>query len=183
VPKQAVPIQAVPEQALPKQDNLLPKQAVEGLPKQADTIDIRTIDTKQKKKSLSGSQTEPDAFVAFYNFYPRHDARKEALAAWNKLKPESGMVLTLMTALDKQKKLWMQEGRLKKYIPLPATWLNGARWTDEIPGEEQQTQESIETINDENGEMLYQLKNGEYYQGTEKGLKKYQESKNGTREN
>ena len=77
--------------------------------------------------------TDEDAwFEEFWRTYPRREAKKNALAAWKKLKVNPEMMSGIMAALRKQtgSEQWTREGG--RYIPLPATWLNGRRWEDEI---------------------------------------------------
>lgn len=67
-------------------------------------------------------------FKAFWAEYPRRDAMKDAVRAWNKAHPKLEVVLE---ALRKAKRTpsW---NRGKQYIPLPATYINGERWDDEL---------------------------------------------------
>lgn len=71
----------------------------------------------------------PAAFQAFYDAYPKHEARQDALAAWLKLKPDGDLCAAIMAGVG----AWQASGRWTdpKYIPLPATFLNGRRWEDE----------------------------------------------------
>lgn len=68
-------------------------------------------------------------FDRFWAVYPRHQARADALKAWTKLQPDAALVEDMLTALE-----WQREQRSWKqgFIPLPATWLRGARWRDEF---------------------------------------------------
>lgn len=56
--------------------------------------------------------------------------RKTAFKSWVKIQPSSLLVKRIMTALEqyKQTKQWQDP----QYIPHPSTWLNQARWEDEI---------------------------------------------------
>jgi phage replication O-like protein O len=73
-------------------------------------------------------------FDLFYRAYPKRKARRDAQRAWTKLNPDESLVYAILTALEKQKSSldWKKDGG--QYIPLPATWLNGRRWEDEIEG-------------------------------------------------
>ena len=64
--------------------------------------------------------------------YPRKEAKKDALKAFQKLKPDSALIEKMLAALDQQKKseAWKKDGG--QYIPLPASWIRGERWEDEI---------------------------------------------------
>ena len=69
-------------------------------------------------------------FDSFWEQYPRKVARKDAERAWLKIPPSKQ--IDVVQSLRKHLTLWKQQGTEKKFIPYPATWLNGARWEDEI---------------------------------------------------
>lgn len=77
--------------------------------------------------------TEPEEFLEFWSRYPRKEGRKNALKAWKKLSPSPALVEEIMSGLKWRLTCeeWTKDGG--KYIPLPATWLNGERWTDARP--------------------------------------------------
>ena len=76
----------------------------------------------------------PDILVAgfddFWRAYPRRIAKKEALKAWNRIK--SPVYPKIFAALEHQRRsdAWSHDNR--RFIPHPATWLNGERWEDEL---------------------------------------------------
>lgn len=67
-------------------------------------------------------------FETFWSLYPRREgkgaAKKSFVAVAKKTKPE-----TIIEGLQKQ--LPALNGRERKYVPMPATWLNQERWEDE----------------------------------------------------
>lgn len=69
-------------------------------------------------------------FDRFWQEYPRRIARKDAEKAWSKIPAHKQ--IDVMTALRNHITSWKQQGTEKTFIPYPATWLNGARWEDEI---------------------------------------------------
>jgi hypothetical protein len=78
---------------------------------------------------------EPAEFTAFYEAYTRKTARAEALKAWRKLAPDAALVVQIMAAVEAQKAVPgspLAPVNGKGYIPYPASWINGARWLDEI---------------------------------------------------
>jgi phage replication O-like protein O len=96
--------------------------------------------TKEKKDTTSLSPkskrklTRPDlavlaAFDPFYEAYPRHVGRQDALKAWLKLNPDAELIPVIMAAVERYAA--EVEGTEQKYILHPATWLNGKRWEDE----------------------------------------------------
>ena len=112
----------------------------------------KTIDNKQKtidnisspynppskgEKSTQKEKTE-EMFAEFYAEYPKKQDKERARKAFSKLNPSPELFRTIIAALQTQKlsEDWRKDqGR---YIPLPASWLNGARWEDEArePSEE-----------------------------------------------
>ena len=87
---------------------------------------------KQQKKLLQKSEASA-SFEVFYKSYPKKKARRDAENAWKKLNPDLSLIALIMASLEKQKASqdWKKDGG--QYIPLPASWLNGRRWEDEIP--------------------------------------------------
>lgn len=71
-------------------------------------------------------------FDAFWIAYPKKKAKHDAQRAWDKRRPNDELLAVILRALERQKQSpdWQKESG--RYIPLPATWLNGARWTDEL---------------------------------------------------
>jgi len=89
--------------------------------------------------SSSSSEITPivpnEVFERFWRAYPNKVGKKSALKAWERLKltPDDQRLAAMRAGLDAAKlsPQWREEkGR---YIPHAATWLNGERWTDELP--------------------------------------------------
>lgn len=70
-------------------------------------------------------------FEAFWKYYPRKEAKKAAFKAWNKLTTEQQE--KSIQNLPLHVKHWAN--REREYIPLPASWLNGWRFDDELQSE------------------------------------------------
>lgn len=70
-------------------------------------------------------------FDRFWLAYPRKEAKKSALKAFLKLKFANGDFEKVLAALEVAKKSqqWVRDGG--KFIPHPASWLNGRRFEDE----------------------------------------------------
>ena len=71
-------------------------------------------------------------FDEFWKLYPRKESKQQAKKAWMKLKPDQALFDLIANALEyrRQTKEWLAEDG--RYIPHPATWLNGRRWEDEM---------------------------------------------------
>jgi len=97
--------------------------------------------THTRKK---GKVEPAEGFDQFWAAYPKKQAKQDAIKAWNKLNPDAELRATLLRSLavKKRDEDWLKEqGR---YIPLPATWLNGRRWEDEGVKPEAEPEEAIE---------------------------------------
>ena len=92
------------------------------------------IDNKYKKevskdKSLDTKKEREAEFDIFWKAYPKKKGKQDALKSFLKIKVPLD---TLLTSLEKQKSSaeWQKDGG--QFVPHPATWLNGARWEDEV---------------------------------------------------
>ena len=88
---------------------------------------LRIVDTND----LPEPPTENLAtFETFWALYPKRVAKKDAVRAWDRVdKTDHG---ELFTALMGWRRVWLARGEMQ-YVPNPASWLNGERWTDELP--------------------------------------------------
>lgn len=71
-------------------------------------------------------------FDEFWKRYPRKEGKKDAIKAFEKAL-KSTDADTILAGLSEAIAYWKREGTDKRFIPLPATWLNGCRWEDELP--------------------------------------------------
>ena len=72
-------------------------------------------------------------FDDFWTLFPRREAKKDAAKAWTQINPAD--YVPILVAIVEWRKIWYAQMRDSRMIPLPATWLRGERWTDEIPPE------------------------------------------------
>jgi DNA-binding transcriptional ArsR family regulator len=84
------------------------------------------------RNTKPGEISPQGQFDVFYTAYPRHDGRQKASEAFLKISPDDDLLKVMITAINaqKQSQQWQSDGG--KYIPMPATWLNGRRWEDEL---------------------------------------------------
>ena len=80
-------------------------------------------------------------FDQFYSQYPKKVARKEAEKAWARLSPDDKQ--KALDALPTHLKYWDVKGTEREFIPHPATWLNGARFEDELELAEHVPQKAV----------------------------------------
>jgi hypothetical protein len=112
-------------------------------------------ETKEERNTLSKKRpldiipirpkvhAESDALCGFedwYAIYPKKQARGDAERAWIALHPNPALIETMIAAVNVQMRWqqWTKDGG--KYIPLPATWIRGKRWLDELKQEDFQPQ-------------------------------------------
>jgi hypothetical protein len=94
----------------------------------ARLIDELGLGKKPRKKAKVNKDFKLDVFeAAFYDPYPKKAGRKEAIKAWNKLRPDRDLTV----------KMWRHysvayKDTKKQFIPNPATYLNQEKWKDEI---------------------------------------------------
>jgi len=67
------------------------------------------------------------SFDAFWSAYPRKVGKAQALKAWLKLKPNQDIIDRILDNL-RNRSDWVDQ----KFIPHASTYLNGARWEDEL---------------------------------------------------
>ena len=93
-----------------------------------ERIPTNTIKGKERKVNNIYSV----GFSLFWEKYPKKLAKRDAEKAYAKIKPDEKLLETILSELEiwKQSDDWIKENG--KYIPYPATWLNGHRWEDEV---------------------------------------------------
>jgi hypothetical protein len=94
---------------------------------------LNTKESSTNKSNTKGLSTKEDIypFDDFWTAYPKKKAKEAAKKAWVKLKPDEALGKTIIQAVLESAKTqdWKKENG--KYIPYPATYLNGKRWEDE----------------------------------------------------
>ena len=88
-------------------------------------------DDDTREETLFGRLVRLSDFEEFMTLYPNKGDRGKARAAWNTLcgKKNRPTIQTVREAIADQKK--SERWKNKKYIPLPATWINQNRWEDD----------------------------------------------------
>jgi uncharacterized protein YdaU (DUF1376 family)/ribosomal protein S27AE len=92
-----------------------------------DAIKERKGKERKEKEINNLLSDKSDGFVSFWQAYPRKVGRAAALKSWKKGTPPLDKCLLTLSWQCKSEQ-WTKEGG--QYIPLPATWLNQARWQD-----------------------------------------------------
>lgn len=68
-------------------------------------------------------------FALFWERYPRKTDKKKAREVWQRLHPDQALFAQIMAGLDRHLR---SEQWQRGVIPHPTTWLNRARWEDEL---------------------------------------------------
>jgi hypothetical protein len=85
------------------------------------------------KKPTPGSDEDPD-WVKFWELWPKKVSKSAARKAWaNAVKKVAPFVV--LAGAERYRDLVARENRNPSYIKDPSGWLNGKRWTDEIPAD------------------------------------------------
>lgn len=87
---------------------------------------------KERKERKEKTPLPPADFERFWQAYPKHKDRQAALKAWARISPEAQLLDSILKAVAAQRlsQDWQKDDG--KFIPYPASWLNGRRWEDEI---------------------------------------------------
>ena len=81
-------------------------------------------------------QPDPEpvpSFADFYDIFPRHEARKDALKAWGQLTDDAERLAAIIGAAAWRRILLARHA--EGFCPLPASWLRGERYRDELPAQ------------------------------------------------
>jgi len=87
------------------------------------------------------ASAEPSGFAEFWAAYPRKTAKDDARKAWQKAvrrAPPAEIIAGLARATFDRREF-------PRFVPHPATWLNGGRWQDEAgsaPGDDWMAREA-----------------------------------------
>lgn len=81
---------------------------------------------KETKEKISSTDVDGE-FEAFYAVYPRHVGRGQAIRAWRTAikKADAGSIIAAARSFGES-----SAGGEERFIPHPASWLNGERWAD-----------------------------------------------------
>ena len=87
---------------------------------------------KQRSDTLKkfwSKDTKINGFDEFWKAYPNKKDKQKAIIAWAKHEPDLQKVLKALKSQQNSEQWKKDNGQ---FIPLPTTWLNGARWEDEV---------------------------------------------------
>lgn len=122
------------EEAPPLSGNPTTVFPITGKPSTENPTEQNNIYTKQDINIPPISPKGTGLWMLFDRFwaaYPKKKGKEDARKAWKKLAPDLETCRRMAAALESQKKShdWVKESG--RFVPYPATWLNGRRWEDE----------------------------------------------------
>jgi hypothetical protein len=109
------------------------------------TTQEQDLNTQEQEHTSGGEngtlkihKTKPEddpGFIRFWDAYPRHVKKDDAARAFAKICPDEELLDRILKAVALQCRSEDWQKNDGKYIPYPASWLNGKRWEDELkPG-------------------------------------------------
>lgn len=76
----------------------------------------------------------PDGgFAWFYEKYPKKVAPDKAFKAFEKVSPDARLLQRMLDAIEAQMRTEPWQKEAGRFIPHPATWLNGGHWKNAVP--------------------------------------------------
>lgn len=121
-----------PKYPLPTEANGICRQAPENSCAQLKTTAPVFVVVDVDETVDGGAPSGAGLFDEFWKAWPKHEGKALALKAFEKLKPNAALLTVMLKAIEARRNTesWLKDGG--KFIPLPATWINGRRWEDEL---------------------------------------------------
>lgn len=119
----------------PREARLTQQNPVGYLQPQLNPEKAKNEEKKNKyiypSKSPTGGGRPNTFFDRFWDGYPRKVSKQAAFKAWNKLDPDEALTQQIIQAVERFRRCpsWQQDNG--RFVPYPATFLNGRRWEDE----------------------------------------------------
>lgn len=110
----------------PLKENFNPPQRILCDPHKEKFKDNNTVNT------TVNTTNNIDHFDSFWSVYPRKVGKAQARKAWDKLKPSDDIIKDIAENIALRMKHGEWSDVNKTFIPHAATYLNNARWEDEV---------------------------------------------------
>lgn len=104
------------------------------IPNQPNQPNLPTDTRRTVKDPPAPSAGGKQLFDQFWAAYPKHKARAEAVKAFLKIHPDEQLLARMLSSIERAKTSDDWKRQNGRYVPYPATWLNGRRWEDEFDG-------------------------------------------------
>ena len=97
---------------------------------------VKVFSNRPLRKTLTTKETNikeyTDNFLMVWKEYPNKKSKSEAFKAWRKINPNKELIDIILSFIAKAKTSREWTDDYGKYIPMLATFLNNARWEDEL---------------------------------------------------
>lgn len=94
----------------------------------------------RRREAKEEPDWKPERFRGFWKFYPRGEAKQQAIRAWDRLKPSDELIDRMGRALKRQ--MQSADWLAGVGVPYASTWLNQRRWEDEVKGQSPEQSEA-----------------------------------------
>jgi len=101
----------------------------------AREVEVEEEVEKKPKKNVAVVNSYSQQFLDFYQIYPNKTAKAEAFKAWKKIDGKGELLPTILQSIKDQtahKARLRERDEFCPEWPNPSTWLNQARWEDEV---------------------------------------------------
>lgn len=123
--------------APPNFDNLVRVGFIEIIEEKSETI--ASASKPQAKRTVCPPEQSraEQSFATFWACYPKHKSKGQAEKAFAKINPDEQLLTAMVAAVERAKTQddWRKDNG--KFIPYPATWLNGKGWLDDVAAKPQ----------------------------------------------
>jgi len=101
-----------------------------------DNTLAQNFSESENKPKNKPSKNLSELFEEFYKNYPKKKGKHRAYRWFKSHKPDEALVAKMIEATNNQKQTFQWKQKNGRFIPHPATWLNGGSWENEIKPEE-----------------------------------------------
>jgi len=101
-----------------------------------DNTLAQNFSESENKPENKPSKNLSELFEEFYKNYPKKKGKHRAYRWFKSHKPDEKLVAKMIEATNNQKQTFQWKQKNGRFIPHPATWLNGGSWENEIKPEE-----------------------------------------------
>lgn len=98
-----------------------------------------TPPSPSKRKRGELTEAQQDRFDRWYAVYPKKRSKLDAVKAWQKIDPDDALVDVMIAKVEEWAASWDWTKDGGRFVPYPASWLNGSRWEDGAPTSQPQT--------------------------------------------
>lgn len=114
----------------PIEDNLEIIRGTVGEP--SENVQRGIPPNKNRKEKEKNKKEYMLKFEKFWSEYPKKVGKPKAEAAFEKLNVDDMLLEKMLNAIKIAKNTEQWQNEKGKFIPYPASWLNGRRWEDEL---------------------------------------------------